>query len=274
MKIIDFKIGSDPEYGVINENNKPISAVGKVGGTKSVPLTIGNGCNRQEDGVAVEFCIPPTTTKEEFLQYLNYCELKGNELLNPMGLKLCATSSFIYDDEELKSKQAQTLGCSSSYDAYTGDEQSPSIKNAGNMRTMGFHIHVGFKMPEDVCPEDIMNFIKYMDMYVGLPSILIDKDVIRRNLYGKAGDYRVRIIDEDLVIEYRSLGGSLLQSNETKGWVYDSTLIAIENFNNQTKLIPDDLLQEAINHSNINLTNQLIDEYNIKTLSSSLRVTT
>jgi len=273
MKITNFKIGSDPEYALIDQNNFFVSAIGKVGGSKSVPLSIGNGCSRQEDNVAIEFCIPPCTNKKEFLDYLNYCEEKGDELVSKMNLKLVAVSSANYREKELANKNAQQFGCSESNCAYSYYSMKPDTKQAGNMRTFGFHIHVGFKMPDDVDAESIQNFIKYMDMYLGLPSILIDDDSKRRTLYGKAGDYRVRAINDDLVIEYRSLGGALLATDDLKAWVYDNTLLAIENFNNQTELISDELMQEAINNSDQYLANKLINDnsnININYLGSSI----
>ena len=51
-----------------------------------------------------------------------------------------------------------------------------------------FHIHIGYDAPEI---DRSLRLITYLDAYLGLPSILIDKDTERRKLYGQAGCFRL-----------------------------------------------------------------------------------
>ena len=89
-----------------------------------------------------------------------------------------------------------------------------------------------------------------MDLYVGVPSIIIDHDDRRRELYGKAGDCRIKMRGDYVVPEYRSVGGNLLDTDENILWVYDQTIRAIEEYNNNTPLLDGDCVQEIINSSN------------------------
>ena len=50
------------------------------------------------------------------------------------------------------------------------------------------HIHLG--CDGGLSFDEIINFVKYFDQYVVLPSLLYDTDTDRRSLYGKAGCFR------------------------------------------------------------------------------------
>ena len=58
-----------------------------------------------------------------------------------------------------------------------------------NLRSAGFHIHVGY---ESNNIDTSIAMLRYIDAYVGLPSILYDTDNERRSLYGKAGCFRLQ----------------------------------------------------------------------------------
>lgn len=51
------------------------------------------------------------------------------------------------------------------------------------------HIHIGYNNPEI---EKSVDIIKAMDLFLGIPSILMDKDTLRRSRYGKAGAFRFK----------------------------------------------------------------------------------
>ena len=76
-----YLIGTDFEFGIKDVNGTPISIVGKLGGTKDEPLSIGNGCARQEDNVFAECTIPPTKDLEEFVAFCNKNNLKYASVL-------------------------------------------------------------------------------------------------------------------------------------------------------------------------------------------------
>lgn len=268
MKIENFLIGSDYEMSLINKNGQPISAVGKLPGSKEDPADIGEFCGLQVDNVNMEGTIPPVDNRDDFLKFIKYgIETTNKHYLEEQDLELCASSSQIYTDEELDSDTARLFGCDISYNCYTQKAmKKPSAKNK-NMRTCGFHIHVGFPYSDELNGDEIFKFIQYMDLYLGVPSILIDPDTRRRELYGKAGDCRIKPRDNDgityIVPEYRSLGGNLLSSDEQILWAYDQTIIAIDKFNQEIELPDGELVQNIINNSLIEEAKVLVEKYNI-----------
>jgi len=58
-----------------------------------------------------------------------------------------------------------------------------------------------------------------MDLYLGVPSVLMDKGELRKQLYGKAGAYRMKPYG----VEYRTLSNFWIFSDTTIGWVWDNT---------------------------------------------------
>lgn len=82
-----------------------------------------------------------------------------------------------------------TYLCDPDYCIYTEKQnEKPKDADTTNIRSAGFHIHVGYDNPE---VDRSLRLLFYLDAYLGLPSILIDKDVQRRTLYGKAGCFRL-----------------------------------------------------------------------------------
>ena len=264
MIIKNPTLGSDFEMLLVDKENNYVSAVGRIGGSKGNPLGLGEGCYRQEDNVCAEFNIPPVSNKENWIYYLDYCvKTAQSEILDPQGLELVAESAGIYSDDELQSKAAQQFGCSSSYNAWL-EKESPAKCISGdnpNLRTAGFHIHVGFDPTDmDMGVKDVYRLMRYFDLYLGVPSILIEPDNPRRELYGEAGDCRFKDLGDVVVLEYRSLGGYMLNY---KGWLYDQTIKAIEAFNVDEDY-PGVAVRDAINNNDKDLAKELIEQQMIE----------
>jgi len=262
-KIVNPTFGSDPEFIAINiDTQQPISCVGKIGGTKHEPLSIGEGCSRQEDNVLAEVCIPPVTNKKDFVKYITYAKNEVNKLLTKFNAKLISASSMEYPNEELQSKAARKFGCSESWCAWTGESVDvPPAEMVGNLRSAGFHIHIGFK--GDIEDFDLIEtLIRNMDKYLGLPSLIIDRDTDRRKIYGKAGDFRSEELADDIIkIEYRTLGANMGATDELMEYCFDQTLLAIEATNRGES--PDPVIEKIIDNSDSESAALLIEEYGI-----------
>ena len=63
-----------------------------------------------------------------------------------------------------------------------------------------------------------------MDLFLGVPSVTLDSDTRRRELYGKAGAYRAK----DYGVEYRTLSNFWIWKDSLKDWVYDQTQKAVD----------------------------------------------
>jgi len=216
-----FSIGADPEF-FLTEAGTVVSAEGKIGGTKEEPkLFDDRGFFMQEDNVMVEFNIPVSFSKQEFIDNIEFAKeylTKHAELIG-CGVKYSASETFT--DLQLSTEQAKYFGCEPDKNVYTKSKNVP-VCNMGNIRCAGGHVHVGY---EFIAEEEKELFIKALDVYLGLDSVLLDRDTRRREFYGKAGSYR----DTGYGIEYRVLSNFWLNSKDYIQWVYDGVAKAINN---------------------------------------------
>lgn len=247
--LVNVTVGADPEVFLVNQDGKFISGVGKIGGTKLKPKPISAlGHYVQEDNVAIEYNIPPAKTKEEFVIantfVLKYLDVKMKKL----GLSLKLDASALFEENELQTPQAMTFGCEPDYNAWSNDYNPPPSLEEDTflLRSCGGHVHVGFADPT---PEKQVQLIKAMDIYLGIPSLFMDKDSRRRKLYGKAGACRLKSYG----VEYRTLSNFWLRSEQHIAWVWDRTMKAV-NFVNSQRKIPQThakQIQEIINTADL-----------------------
>lgn len=187
-KIENVTIGADIEVFLINEDKKYISSVGLIGGSKDDPRYLSErGHAAQEDNVTAEFNIPPVRTADEFAKEINFSLSEMKKIL-PSSLSYCLTPSAIFDKDQLNTEAACQFGCEPDYNAYTLEKNDkPNIKMNPCLRSIGGHIHIGYESPD---MEINTELLKLLDLTLGVPSVLIDKDKQRRILYGKAGAFR------------------------------------------------------------------------------------
>lgn len=258
----NITIGADPELFIINtKTNSVVSAVNLVPGTKDEPFQIENmpnGFGLQTDNILVEFTIPPASTKEAFINNIEWMKNYIREYLrniNPDYDILCKASMIVPSDQ-LQSEQAQEFGCQPDYNVYTECENPKPEGTKTNLRSAGCHIHIGYENPNIY---ESLGLIKYFDAYLGLPSIIIDSDTQRRTLYGKAGCFRLKPYG----FEYRTLSSYMISDSKYTALIYDQIQKAIYAYNHGSALPPEVLIQKAINISDIKLTKTLIKNYNI-----------
>ena len=218
-------IGADPETFVGN-SAAISSAIGRIGGSKESPLKVNLGA-LQEDNVLLEFNIEPAASLKDFQRNIHEVLTQGAGVLQRSGLSVVpGISSHIFSVPELQSfgESAFVFGCDPDYNAWTGDEnRKPHAKDPG-LRTAGGHLHIGYSHLMD-CDFDVnCDVVKMCDYLLGLPSVLMDKDDRRRELYGKAGSLR----HKPYGVEYRTLSNFWIFSDELMGWAYDSAVSAYE----------------------------------------------
>ena len=225
--ITKFLIGTDYEYFVKNEEGQVASAIGYIGGTKKRPLSIGNNCFRQSDNILAEFNQPPVDNLKEWLDYFKYTHEKGSEVLAEHGLQLYTSTSEYIDPQFLRNPAARHFGCEISYCAYPNRPEA-DMNPTNLLRTAGLHVHIGFK-EED---EDLERLMRIMDYNLGVPSVIIDPDKVRRQRYGVAGEFRFTKRGDWNVVEYRSLGAYFLSSEELLTFVWEQTIKSVADYNN------------------------------------------
>lgn len=270
-------IGSDPELFIVNtKTGRIVSSIGLIPGVKGRayrPEGFDKGFGIQIDNILAEFNIPPVRDEESFIAAMNHMKEYIRDFVkqkNPDLDILCRASALI-DADQLSSPEAKLFGCCPDFNAYTQSRNEAPKGNSTNLRTTGCHIHCGYDNP--TIPTSIA-LIKYMDFYLGVPSVLIDKDNRRRTLYGKAGCFRLT----DYGFEYRVLSGYFISSDSLMSWMYNQTMEAIKAYNSDidnyardleeydtSECLPDpDLIQKIINTGNAKMAKEMVEDCDIQ----------
>lgn len=251
-------IGADPEVFFASDDGTPKSAIGLIGGSKWKPVPMGNGFFVLEDNVAAEYNIPPTSDVDVFvsniqqgLKHVESYALKANRILSKL-----ASASFSPD--ELNTPEAKEFGCMPDFNAWSYDTNETPHAEDSNFRSCGGHIHVGGIT--NVKGLDPIQVIRAMDLFLGVPSVVLDPDKDRRKLYGKAGAFR----DKEYGVEYRTLSNFWVFEDSLIRWVYDATIRAV-NFAKDNIIEADStiglLIQHTINESDKEGYDNLVIEF-------------
>lgn len=262
MILNNITIGADPELFLINtETGKVVSSIGIIPGEKGNPYRskdMPKGFGLEIDNILAEFNIPPVTNKRNFINAINYMKDYIRTFIKEKDKNLdiqCIASKMV-DEDQLQSPEAKLFGCSVDYNAYTKRPNPKPKGEATNLRSAGFHIHIGY----DNCnSQTSIDLVKYLDMYLGVPSVLKDPDCKRRSLYGKAGCFRLTSYG----VEYRVLSSYFLSDNDILSWVWDRVGASIDAYNNCTPIADHTFVEDAINNSNKDLATKLIKNFNI-----------
>lgn len=241
-------IGSDPELFIWDKNtNRVISSIGIIPGEKGdayLPEGFEKGFGLQIDNILGEFNIPPVQTREDFIDCINRMKEYIDDFVrkvNPSLTIKCSASEYV-DEDQLQSDEAKLFGCSPDYNVYTQSVNAAPKGNETNLRTTGMHVHIGYP-DNNISRSELL--IKYMDMYLGIPSILKDSDDRRRQLYGKAGCFRLTSYG----IEYRVISGLFIKNDELIGFVWDQTQKAIKAWLNNDPLLNSESVVSIINNA-------------------------
>jgi len=224
MKLL---IGCDPEMFLRDlETGKFVSAEGIVPGDKLNPMKVKKG-TIQTDGFAAEIGIDPASSAAEFADNV---ETVLDELRKyTKGYNLEFIDSVIFS-EDVFNKQSETgreLGCMPDYSAYTKMANPVPQPNPKTFRTASGHIHISWGDGMDVNDPghfaDCIAVSKQLDWAVGVPTSAWNPQSRRRDLYGKAGAFRVKSYG----CEYRTPDNTWLQTRETMEFVFNNTVHGI-----------------------------------------------
>lgn len=224
-------LGTDSEV-FFTKDGKPFPAIGLVGGTKKRPKKCGVG-HVQEDNVMAEFNTPPATNRKQWMTVVPKMVETVRALAKRKGCDLLIEPSAMFEQELLTHRQAQEVGCEPDFNAWTLQENERIDPiHLGNMRTAGGHVHLSWRNP-DRHPMYRIQVVRALDIYLGLPSVLLDHDQMRRNHYGQLGAFRPKKYG----VEYRTLSNFWLKSPAYTQWVWDSTTYAMSNLRRVTDYI-------------------------------------
>lgn len=163
----------------------------------------------------LEFNVPPARRARSFsasiqqaLDYArNFIRIRSPHLEFDIG-----QCSRMFSHDQLDNRQARLFGCSADYNAHDQGRALPCpnpddlVEDDGAWRFSGGHVHLGY---ESEAPPFVVGAM--CDVYLGLPSVALDKQGMRRSLYGSAGRYR----PTEWGVEYRTLSNF---------WIWDDNL--------------------------------------------------
>lgn len=216
---MNFTIGSDPEFILVDNQNICRSAIGIIKGTRNKRLRI----NQNEfyyDNVLAECTVKPSKTKEEFCENIKNSIKILREITTPLTLSNLSSAEF--SSQELLHPDARKSGCSAEYCAYSLDAISPKkinkIFKKTNLRSAGGHIHLGTDLGKN--HESCVMLIRMLDLFLGFTSLFLDNSkssLERRKIFGAAGRYR----QPKYGVEYRTLGNYWLFDDKQIELVYE-----------------------------------------------------
>lgn len=262
-KVSDFLVGSDVEFFLQDIFSEEIvSAEGIVKGTKTEPFKFDKDnafYATSLDNVMAEGNIPPASSAYEF--YCNVEKLRQYiDSTIPKNLKTVAIPSARLDFKHLQTENAQVFGCDPSLNCWTGQEVRPE-PSGDNVRSAGFHIHVGYDSPSMETNREIA---QAMDLFLGIPSVLLEPANERKAVgYGLSGNYR----NQRHGMEYRSLSSYFSSEQKLIEWCFRNTERAIKFVNDgDVKNIGGlgDLIQGIINNENKAMAKNLCSDFAIE----------
>lgn len=262
-------VGADVEVFGVGPNGH-IALCGKIGGTKDHPRQLEHlpaGFMVQEDNVSLEYNIPPVTNSTNFVSYISTMRNEVGSILEALGASVSKDCAVSFDKRELTHPSAMVFGCEPDYNAWTKVENERPYCEDKCLRTAGGHVHVGV---EGV---DMLNGIRAMDLYLGVPSVILDNSpasVRRRELYGKAGAMRPKPYG----FEYRVLSNYWMFDDALISWVFTNTHAAMEFATKGEELSKKEskVVQECINTGNVELAKTLVKQYEIPMPGDAVKV--
>lgn len=272
-KLVLDRVGSDIEVFLMDEAKKPVPCVGLIKGTKEQPepLGIGDGYAIQEDNVLLEYNIPASRDVYNFVYSIMRAQEAIGQRFAERKLFPVIAPSMKFEEDQLKSRQAKTAGCEPDYCVWTREINEPVALDK-EIRGAGGHVHVSF-LVDDALPTmpkyltEIERLIMCMDITVGTPLSLLDKDKVRRQFYGKAGAFRAKTYGAKAAgLEYRVLSNYWTQSPKLMGYVFAQTERAIQLANccTTTQLMMfKDKVCSAINDGNEVMARSIMRDWNV-----------
>lgn len=217
-------VGSDIEFFVSSaQSTHPKSLVTGAlvcPNPKDEPMALKYG-KMHWDNILLEVCPNHAETEEEFVK--NVVEMRDNAANKSknLGCQLTPLSAAYVSHDLAHSDNGLCFGCDPDMNAYTRTLQRPKINPSDTLRTAGGHVHIG---TEAKTIQDQVALAKLCDLYLGVPSVLLDKDTTRRRMYGKAGSFRPKPYG----IEYRVLSNFWAFSERHIAWVYNQVEEVVE----------------------------------------------
>lgn len=230
-----FSIGCDPEFFVA-KRGVPVPACGLVPGTKDEPFKTEVGA-MQVDGLALEININPVPLMSSHINEFDRRIIatlrttRDAAIKNGGQLSVYKGSVAEFSEETMDglSDDDKRLGCDPDWNAYTC-QPNETPDGSVNFRAAGGHIHIGWDDTASNPVDDpdyiamCADFVKVMDLFVGIPMKILDTEERRRQMYGKAGAFRPKPYG----VEYRSPSNWWIFEKSRRLAVFEMTKAAVD----------------------------------------------
>lgn len=249
-----MRLGTDPEVFLQDSNGNLVSAIGYINADKWSPLQIpgmAEGFTLQEDNVSLEYGIPPASSAAEFIQHINAVMEKSKEWLPELSFS--KLSCAVFPKEQMNHPLAHIFGCEPDFNAWSLETNKPPKPSHPLMRSAGGHVHVE-------TTKDPVTVVRAMDLFLGVPSVLMDKGEERKLMYGAAGAHRPKVYG----VEYRTLSNFWIFEDRLIEWVWNNTSRALNCHFDVSKYADDILL--AINGNDKVVAKRLVDQFSLEVL--------
>lgn len=266
---IEFTLGSDPELMLRDKQGNLRSAIGIINGTKDKPFKLTDGM-AQYDNVNAEFGIVPADNENDWVSRHGHVMAQLDKLIGK-DLVLSCTASADFPASELDCEEARQFACDPDFDPY--DVSVNTIDDGaadGTLRSCGGHIHIGQEQVGNDFDTQIET-VKTMDIFLGMPSLLLDKDPTsqrRRELYGKAGAHRPKPYG----IEYRAIGNFWVSHPKLTRLMWKLTRDGLEaHFNGHVAEINKATVRKVINKGRLDKAEEALKGFIIPLLEDDTR---
>ena len=251
---MNTRVASDFEVIPFNPVTRDIEPLeNNILPNKGTKFAVDSDITLEQDGATIECTIAPQDTPEKFS---NSIKNALESILYYTNYKYSTLASYQF--KGLKGAQAE-LGCSPSVSAWTGTpRRAIALTNNPYFRTAGGHLHIDiseeFKGDDDAHYNEVIRIAKNLDLFLGLPSLLLDPDESRRKLYGFSGDIRIK----EYGLEYRTLSNFWIFNPILRKYVYNQVQEAIK-FNQE---ISTDV-PRSIDTGNHDKARDILDSFNL-----------
>jgi Phage phiEco32-like COOH.NH2 ligase-type 2 len=253
-----MRLGTDPEVFLQDAKGNPVSAIGYINADKWNPMQIPDmpaGYTLQEDNVSLEYGVPPSASADEFVHHINAVMEKSMEYLP--NLSFSKLSCIVFPKSQMNHPAAHIFGCEPDFCAWTKDVNKKPEPPHPLMRSAGGHVHVE-------TTKDAIAVIRAMDLFLGVPSVLMDNGEMRKQLYGKAGAFRAKSYG----VEYRTLSNFWIFKNELIRWVWDNTQRALDAVDVVDVDGLGERIQRSINNNDKAEAQALVNEFNLEVINA------
>lgn len=252
---MNVTIGCDPELFIFdNVKQRIVPAIGKIGGSKTSPMSLRAGGMVQLDGTVLEFGTAPATSSGDFIRQLqaNITEIRtklDNRFHGRYELRCGALAG--YDPEDIEESHiGLDVGCSPQYKFVSHN----SLQAVGGVSKLsreaipvGGHIHVGFGCNLPVTDERLVvsaaRFTELFHQY--MPQFATRSTFDRESILGIDGEAVVRI--KPYGLEYRNMPSYWLASRSLCGLLHELAYYVAESLKGRNVTAVVDTLESQIN---------------------------